>query len=87
MEVTFNMDTTTPLINTVSCLSQIGPIASSVRLQDALAEQPPSAETAFRCLGMEFNDWIGATTVSVAFEQLFESSWTDICTNAHRYIT
>lgn len=87
MEVPLNMDTTTPLIDAVSHLSQIGPIASSIRSQDALAEQSPSTETAFRRLGMEFNDWIGATTVSVTFEVLFESLRTDIYTNEHGYIT
>jgi len=81
------MDTTIPQIDTVSHLSQIRSPAASIRSQDALSEQLPSAETVFRRLGIEFNDWIGTTHVGVTFEVLFESLRTDICTNEHGYIT
>lgn len=55
------MDTIIPQIDAVPHLSQIGPTAASIRSQDALGEQLPSAETVLRRLGIEFNDWIGAT--------------------------
>jgi len=55
------MDTIIPQIDAVPRLSHIGPTAASIRSQDALGEQLPSAETVFRRLGIEFNDWIGAS--------------------------
>ncbi|WP_155945810.1 hypothetical protein [Natrinema sp. J7-1] len=77
------MDTTIPLIDTVPHLSQIGPTAASIGSQDALGEQLPSAETFFRRLGIEFNDWIERPTVGVTFGVLFESLRTDILVTIH----
>lgn len=68
------MVTTIPPTDAVLLLSRSGLTAFTPESRAALAEQLPSAETTFRRLGIEFNDSIGATTVSVIVEQLFESS-------------